>query len=1071
MLKILLSGTKKGFGFAQFANNLDPADLNEISHVLTDGRMFVRFNDTGVTYYSISFSENYKIYTIARSCLDVAGTGGYVAISLLVPKDRKISCGIRGLLIDLMNVYFSRYVDAGAHVKPEMEEIAFFTYVFNQRAVVESDDEIGEVMNWDNRSKTETAFYAYADDNELDMIFDVTYLEPLNKYAKVTLMERRIVDNMELFLGQFYSQRPIRIPELTFPAVYRFAPYTSSDGSKLSEFHKYERKNGRVSAIDSYTNCEFYEFSRISFKISKQYRQPFDSGEFSVEEGLRNNWLYKDGGGQICIVPQKLKPVQITIKLHAKCGDVDVTGDVSFAEKRPPYEGGNLWDNPIFSKEITFSSDKMDGVTTLCVGSNSSCYAAFPPQTYQDILSLCQKRGDDSVFDYYVDVRRINYSLDERSDIGAEVKFLISGKSYDVTFDNANREFSLFLPVGFDEKNIEITKPSVGHKYKVSQFDKVTNKFLFRKPDPIKLVVKVNCNQQIDSLLKIYLQEGGNKTELSYNQVDRAYTAVLDHDKWMTNQTVLCAVAGQEKEYKYDVKLEKETNTKEISFSAFHFECESGIGEVIFYYKGKKVKRVDFGNDKSQCLIIPEGTIDDIVAKTSDDNCLEFDSKSNPIKITLPTKQTSGNNVPESGGGCKRPNSDRTTSYNQTRPNQSNQHNVPNGNHKKVESFSVKIEFKDKKVIPENGSFECEEGEKVKLECKYDSKDKKLTVESTSHTTGNITVACKDKKGNSYTGTMTMTQTDKKCVLSRKNHDNAFVSYLKKNLKDVSMIAGVALLVITGILYYFANLRKEKYEIYFMNNEHEMEIVKLSIDGNAVPVKKNGYTYKVKKSEIRDKDYNIEIEYTAKFKIDGVEGICAYEKKWDLSKDKTNMIPVTLSYPEFYKNYAVELWKKLQSVDVTYGEVKEFNSFKVQRIEKWGDEDKNVMYKQLNDRIIKKIDGSTGASGEDENNRQTVMMMIKGMYDFFEKIAGKQLTIDDVGTMTENYKSYLTVDQKKGFKNVLKAIDKAENQEVAFGLYKNLLKYDKSAGNYKLQDSTKLRDFFEIFIINNNENE
>lgn len=947
MLKILLSGTKKGFGFAQFANNLDPADLNEISHVLTDGRMFVRFNDTGVTYYSISFSENYKIYTIARSCLDVAGTGGYVAISLLVPKDKKISCGIRGLLIDLMNVYFSRYVDAGAHVMPEMEEIAFFTYVFNQRAVVESNDEIGEVMNWDNRSKTETAFYAYADDNELDRIFDVTYLEPLNKYAKVTLMERRIVDNMELFLGQFYSQRPIRIPELTFPAVYRFAPYTSSDGSKLSEFHKYERKNGRVSAIDSYTNCEFYEFSRISFKISKQYRQPFDSGEFSVEEGLRNNWLYKDGGGQICIVPQKLKPVQITIKLHAKCGDVDVTGNVSFAERRPPYEGGNLWDNPIFSKEITFSSDKMDGVTTLCVGSNSSCYAAFPPQTYQEILSLCQKRGDDSVFDYYVDVRRIKYSLDERSDIGAEVKFLISGKSYDVTFDNANREFSLFLPVGFDEKNIEITTPSVGHKYKVSQFDNVTNKFLFRKPDPIKLVVKVNCNQQIDSLLKIYLQEGGNKTELSYNQVDRAYTAVLAPDKRMTKQTVLCAVAGQEKEYKYDVKLEKETNTKEISFSTFHFECESGIGEVIFYYKDKKVKRVDFGKDKSSYLIIPEGTINDIVAKTSDDNCLVFDSKSNPIKITLPTKQTSGNNVPA---------------------------------------------------------------------------------------TGNITVTCKDKKGNSYTGTMTMTQTDKTCVLSRKNHDNAFVSYLKKNLKDVSMIAGVALLVITGILYYFANLRKEKYEIYFMNNEHEMEIVKLSIDGNAVPVKENRYTYKVKKSEIRDKDYNVEIEYTAKFKIDGVENTLAYEKEWDLSKDKMNMIPVTLSYPEFYKNYAVELWKKLQSVDVTYDEVKSFYKIYTE-IERWEDEDKNNIYKVLYDKRI--VDGCQKAGNDQEKYRQTVKNNIEKLKSFFDKCESKVLTPEFLKDSIINYKSYFIDDQKNGFD----IIYKYSSDTTAFNAYKNI-KYD-----------------------------
>lgn len=1050
MLKILLSGTKKGFGFAQFANNLDPADLNEISHVLTDGRMFVRFNDTGVTYYSISFSENYKIYTIARSCLDVAGTGGYVAISLLVPKDKKISCGIRGLLIDLMNVYFSRYVDAGAHVMPEMEEIAFFTYVFNQRAVVESDDEIGEVMNWDNRSKTETAFYAYADDNELDRIFDVTYLEPLNKYAKVTLMERRIVDNMELFLGQFYSQRPIRIPELTFPAVYRFAPYTSSDGSKLSEFHKYERKNGRVSAIDSYTNCEFYEFSRISFKISKQYRQPFDSGEFSVEEGLRKKLLYKVDGGQICIAQQELRPLQITIKLHAKCGDVDVTGNVSFAEKRPPYEGGNLWDNPIFSKEITFSSDKMDGVTTLCVGSNSSCYAAFPPQTYQEILSLCQKRGDDSVFDYYVDVRRIKYSLDERSDIGAEVKFSISGKSYDVTFDNANREFSLFLPVGFDEKNIEITTPSVGHKYKVSQFDNVTNKFLFRKPDPIKLVVKVNCNQQIDSLLKIYLQEGGNKTELSYNQVDRAYTAVLAPDKRMTKQTVLCAVAGQEKEYEYDVKLEEEKTTQQISLSAFCFECESGIGEVIFYYKGKKVKRVDFGKDKSSYLIIPEGTINDIVAKTSDDNCLVFDSKSNPIKIFPSTKRGQVGDVPTNESGNQRGNDAKTTNTYFQKPGTRNSYCVPNGNHKKVESFSVKIEFKDKKVIPENGSFECEEGEKVKLECKYDSKDKKLTVESTSHTTGNITVTCKDKKGNSYTGTMTMTQTDKKCVLSRKNHDNAFVSYLKKNLKDVSMIAGVVLIVIIGAVYCFANLRKEKYTIVFKceQQQYKMKITELSIDDKTVPVGDNNECeYKVKKSEIKDKNYKINVRYT--FTVNGVQDTCVCDNpiELDLPKDNSDTIFVTPRCLEFYKEYAFGLWDKLQSVDVTYGGVKKFHLF-CEEIEKWEPDGKYGMYSCLcNEK--KEIEGSKNKDNtKEENNRQTVKIMIKGMYDFFEKLANKQLTIDDVKYMTENYKSYLTNDQKIGFERI-----KSSPDTTAFNAYKGI-KYD---------DNTSLSNIFERY--------
>ena len=97
-----------------------------ISDTIKDIRSFVRFNLINLTTYALEFTDDYKVFTIYRSCND-NGTGAYVAITIYVPHKKKVD-NLRTMLDDMMNAYFKEFVHPvfGTYYDGKYDDIELF---------------------------------------------------------------------------------------------------------------------------------------------------------------------------------------------------------------------------------------------------------------------------------------------------------------------------------------------------------------------------------------------------------------------------------------------------------------------------------------------------------------------------------------------------------------------------------------------------------------------------------------------------------------------------------------------------------------------------------------------------------------------------------------------------------------------------------------------------------------------------------------------------------------------------------------------------------------------------------
>ena len=99
--------------------------LKEVKDRLKDLSAFIRIHTPRVDFYTLQFTQNYKIYTQYRSSREVNGqTGVYIAISLYVPHTLQWR-GIRQVLNLLMDMYFAEHInyENGAPLLNEKEYI------------------------------------------------------------------------------------------------------------------------------------------------------------------------------------------------------------------------------------------------------------------------------------------------------------------------------------------------------------------------------------------------------------------------------------------------------------------------------------------------------------------------------------------------------------------------------------------------------------------------------------------------------------------------------------------------------------------------------------------------------------------------------------------------------------------------------------------------------------------------------------------------------------------------------------------------------------------------------------
>lgn len=164
-----------------------------ISDTIKDIRSFILFNHSFLTTYAVEFTNDYKVFTIYRSCND-NGTGGYVAITVYVPHDLKVR-NMRQALTDRMDEYFKEFVHPvfGTYIAGTYDSIDQYNeFIYNTLDIVEDKEHfVRSASVQDDRPH----LLVYKSDGELDGYFDRPYRKEFYVCQEVIFMSEALHQN------------------------------------------------------------------------------------------------------------------------------------------------------------------------------------------------------------------------------------------------------------------------------------------------------------------------------------------------------------------------------------------------------------------------------------------------------------------------------------------------------------------------------------------------------------------------------------------------------------------------------------------------------------------------------------------------------------------------------------------------------------------------------------------------------------------------------------------------------------------------------------------------------------
>ena len=186
--------------------------LKEVKDRLKDLSAFIRIHTPRVDFYTLQFTQNYKIYTQYRSSREVNGqTGVYIAISLYVPHTLQWR-GIRQVLNLLMDMYFAEHInyENGAPLLNEKEDI--FPYFNLLRGYEKQLTEELQPKPCTLEMPYTPKIFPYSDIYEVDKYFNMPYRPEFDNIQDVVFLRKEFVENpraysIELFFPEYRTQQ------------------------------------------------------------------------------------------------------------------------------------------------------------------------------------------------------------------------------------------------------------------------------------------------------------------------------------------------------------------------------------------------------------------------------------------------------------------------------------------------------------------------------------------------------------------------------------------------------------------------------------------------------------------------------------------------------------------------------------------------------------------------------------------------------------------------------------------------------------------------------------------------
>ncbi|MCD8297235.1 MAG: hypothetical protein LUC88_06655, partial [Prevotella sp.] len=164
---------------------------DEIKNTITDTRSYSRFNQINLTSYGLEFTRKYKVFTIYRSCYD-NGKGGYVAITLYVPHEKKVE-NIRAALDSMMDAYFKEFVHPGfgTYLRDKYDDIDLFSSYIDRLRVTQ-ETELCKYSPSEQSSNPHVL--VYNTDTDVDEYFKSPYRKEFFNCQEVMLLSHDIYD-------------------------------------------------------------------------------------------------------------------------------------------------------------------------------------------------------------------------------------------------------------------------------------------------------------------------------------------------------------------------------------------------------------------------------------------------------------------------------------------------------------------------------------------------------------------------------------------------------------------------------------------------------------------------------------------------------------------------------------------------------------------------------------------------------------------------------------------------------------------------------------------------------------
>lgn len=186
---IVVWGCKGGYRVfcSQGVNVKDKSIIDTIKDI----RSFVRFNQVNLTTYALEFTEEYKVFTVYRSCND-NGIGAFVAITIYVPHNLKVQ-NIRVSLEAAIDSYFKEFIHPvfGTYLDGKYDSIDQY------QSLLESLDVVDDLL-YDYRPSVQDDcphLRLYDNISEVDTFFDSPYRKEFFGCQEVMFMSRNLYNS------------------------------------------------------------------------------------------------------------------------------------------------------------------------------------------------------------------------------------------------------------------------------------------------------------------------------------------------------------------------------------------------------------------------------------------------------------------------------------------------------------------------------------------------------------------------------------------------------------------------------------------------------------------------------------------------------------------------------------------------------------------------------------------------------------------------------------------------------------------------------------------------------------